>query len=102
MVYGQENRDLEPGIGWGKHTLSTDAPPAISQTSNDVMEIYYIVYDVVYDVVYDIVYDVTRFVQPAARLLHQPTLLPSDGTSKLQLLSALILECVPAASLLHP
>ena len=31
--------------------------PAISQTSNDVMEIYYIVYDVVYDVVYDNVYD---------------------------------------------
>jgi hypothetical protein len=32
----------------------------------------------------------------------QPTLLPSDGASKLQLLSALILECAPAASLLHP
>jgi hypothetical protein len=27
MVYWQENRDLEPGIGWGKHTLSTDALP---------------------------------------------------------------------------
>jgi hypothetical protein len=26
-VYRQENRDLEPGIGWGKHTLSTDALP---------------------------------------------------------------------------
>ena len=35
--------------------------PAISQTSNDVMEIFYIVYD--------IVYDVTQFIQPAARLL---------------------------------
>jgi hypothetical protein len=61
------------------------------------MEIYYIVYNIVYD----IVYDVTWFIQPAARLLHQPTLLPSDGASKLQLLSALILECAPAASLLH-
>jgi hypothetical protein len=70
------------------------------------MEIYYIVYDVVYNVVYDIVYDITRFIQPAARLLHQPTLLPScvpsDCASKLQLLSALILERAPAASLLHP
>jgi hypothetical protein len=72
--------------------------PAISQTSNDVMEIY----DVVYDIVYDIVYDVTRFIQPAARLLHQPTLQPSDGASKLQLLYALILERAPAASLLYP
>ncbi len=49
---------------------------AISQTSNDVMEIYYIVYDIVYDVVYEIeydivyyiVYDVTRIIQTAARL----------------------------------
>ena len=65
--------------------------PAISQTSNDVMEIYYIVYDIVYDVVYnivydvvydvvydivyDIVYDVTRFIQPAARLLSGKMLL---------------------------
>ncbi len=72
--------------------------PAILQTSNDVRKIY----DIVYDVVYDIVYDVTRFIQPAARLLHQPTLLPRDCASKLQLLSALILERAPAASLLHP
>jgi hypothetical protein len=72
---------------------------AISQTSNDVMEIYYIVYDIVYDVVYDIVYDVvydivydvvydvvyyvvydvvydiTLFIQPAARLLSGKMLL---------------------------
>jgi hypothetical protein len=32
------------------------------------------------------------FIQQAARLLHQPTLLPSDGASKLQLPSALTLE----------
>jgi hypothetical protein len=62
------------------------------------MKIYYILYDVVYDVVYD----VTLFIQPGARLLHQPTLLPSDGASKLQLLYALILERAPTASLLHP
>jgi hypothetical protein len=68
------------------------------------MEIYDIVYDVVYDVVFNVVYDVTRFIhwQPGALLLHQPTLQPSDGASKLQLLYALILECVPAASLLNP
>ncbi len=93
-------------------------PPAIAQTSNDIRKIYDIVYDVVYDVAYDIVYnivyyivydvvydvicDVTRFIQPAARLLHQPTLLPSDGASKLQLLYALILERAPDASRLHP
>jgi hypothetical protein len=53
-------------------------------------------------VVYDIVYDVTWFIQPAARVLYQPTLLPSDGASKFHLLSALILECAPAASFLHP
>ena len=63
---------------------------------------YDVVYDVVYDIAYDIVCDVTWFIQPAARLLHQPTLLPSDGASKLQLLSALILERVPDASQLHP
>jgi hypothetical protein len=92
--------------------------PAIAQTSNDVRKIYDIVYDVVYDVayyivydvvyyivyyvVYDVVCDVTRFIQPAARLLHQPMLLPSDGASKLQLLYALILEHAPGASRLHP
>jgi hypothetical protein len=88
--------------------------PAIAQTSNDVRKIYGIVYGVVYDVAYDIVYDVvyyiiydvvydvvcdvTRFIRPAARLLHQPTMLPSDGASKLQLLYALILERAPEAS----
>ena len=72
------------------------------QTSNDGTKIYDIVYDIVYDVVYDIVYDVTQFIQPAARLLHQRTLLPSDGASKFQLLYALILERAPAAFLLHP
>jgi hypothetical protein len=58
-------------------------------------KIYDVVYDVVYNIVYDVVYDVTWFIQPAARLLHQPTLLPSDGASKLQLLSTLILERAP-------
>jgi hypothetical protein len=48
------------------------------------MKTYDIVYDVVYDVVYDIVYDVTQFIQPVARLLNQPTLLPSDGALKFQ------------------
>jgi hypothetical protein len=43
-----------------------------------------------------------QFIQPAARLLHQPLLLPSDGASKFQLLYALILERAPAKSLLHP
>ena len=60
--------------------------------------VYNVVYDVVYDIVYDIVCDVIRFIQRAARLLHQPTLLPSDGASKFQLLYALILERAP---LLH-
>jgi hypothetical protein len=45
---------------------------------------------------------VTWFIQPAARLLHQPTLLPSDGASKLQLLYALNLERAPDAYQLHP
>ncbi len=66
------------------------------------MNIYDIVYDVVYEIVYEIVYDVTRFIQPAALLLHQPTLLSSDCASRFQLLSSLILERAPAASLLHP
>ena len=78
MVYGQENCDLEPGTGWGKHTLSTDGPPpplhsremmsgkytisyAISYTMSYTMS-YTIWYarliDIIYDVVYDIVYDV--------------------------------------------
>ncbi len=100
--------------------------PTILQTSNDVMKIYdivcdvvynivynivydvvydfvyNIVYDIVYDVAYDIIYDVTQFIQLAARLLHQRTLLPSDSASKFLLLYALILEHAPAASLLHP
>ena len=60
------------------------------------------IYDILYDVVYNVVYDVTLFIQPAARLLHQPTLLPSDGASKLQLSSALTLKHAPDASRLHP
>ena len=75
----------------------------LNKPSNVAYDIVYdIVYDVVYDIVYDIVYYVTRFIQRAARLLHQPTLLPSDGASKLQLLSALILERALDASRLHP
>ena len=59
--------------------------------------------DITYDIAYDIVCDVTWFIQPSARLLHQPTLLPSDGASKLQLLSALTLtHRAPDASRLHP
>ncbi len=65
-------------------------------------DIYNVVYDIVYNIAYDIVCDVTQFIQPAARLLHQPTLLPSDCASKLQLLYALILERAPDASRLHP
>ena len=64
--------------------------------------VYNIVYDIVYDIIYDVVYDVAQIIQPTARLLHQRTLLPSDGASKFQLLYALILERAPAASLLHP
>ena len=78
MVYRHENRDLEPGIGWGKLTQSTEALPTILQTSNDVRKVN----DFVYGIVNDIVYDVTHFIQPTARLPHQPTLLPSDGASK--------------------
>ncbi len=51
MVYRHENRDLEPRIGWGKLTQSTEALPTILQTSNDVTKIYDVVYDVVYDIV---------------------------------------------------
>ncbi len=67
-----------------------------------MMSLKYTIYDVVYDIVYDIIYNVTQIIQPAARLLHQPTLLSSDGAPKFQLLYALILERAPAASLLHP
>jgi hypothetical protein len=65
----------------------------ISQTSNDVMKIYDIVYDIVYDVVYDIVYDIVYDV--IYDIVCDVTRLPSDSTSRLQLLYALILECAP-------
>ena len=51
MVYCHENRQLEPGIGWAKHTLSADASPTFLQAANDDRKTYDIVYDVLYDIV---------------------------------------------------